>query len=186
MAKFIFVRHGQSQANAAGRVAKPDSLLTETGLQQARETGYKLRGMGIKTIVCSPFPRAQQTAETIAAELGIDIAHIVVIDELHERRMGKLEGTLKDHETAWYNFTIGSEGMELRPDLIKRMQQCLLKIDELSQNGLVLAVGHACSGLYLIEVAAGRSTFEEFNTNDQIDNAAILEVEISKQKEQQT
>ncbi len=177
MSKFIFVRHGQSQANADGILADPHSPLTEEGLKQARRTGYELRGMGIKTVVCSPFLRAQQTAETIAGELGIDVAHIKIIEELHERRLGKLELTPKVHDSEWYETTYGEEGMELRPDIIKRMQKCLSKIKAESKNGLVLAVGHGGSGRYLVQVSHGKKRFEDFDIHAPINNADFIEVE---------
>ena len=76
MGKFIFVRHGQSQANADGILADEHSPLTELGIEQARRTGYEIQSLGIKTILCSPFLRTQQTAEIIAGELGIEISHL--------------------------------------------------------------------------------------------------------------
>jgi len=179
MAKFIFVRHGQSKANAAGMLGTSDSPLSKLGLEQAREAGHKLKKFDIKTIVCSPFLRAQQTAETIASELGIDLNHIIIIDELHERRLGKLEGTPKIHSSKWYDTAAGTGDMERRATVIKRMQKCLDKIQKLSKSGLVLAVGHSCAGFYLIEVAKGKSRFEEFNYKDEIINAQPIEVEIA-------
>ncbi len=178
MTKFIFVRHGQSKANASGMIADEHSRLTEEGLKQARKTGYELTNMGTKTIICSPFLRAQQTAETIAGELGIDIKHIKIIDELHERRLGKLEGTPKVHDSKWYETTYGEEGMELRPDIIKRMQKCLDIIRNESKNGLVLAVGHSGSGFYLLEIARGRTEFEDFSDHTQIKNADFIVVNL--------
>ncbi len=178
MSKFIFVRHGQSQANADGILADENPPLTEEGLRQARKTGYDLKDKGIKTIVCSPFLRAQQTAETIAGEIGIDIKHIKIIEELHERRLGRLEGTKKTHDSKWYETTYGEDGMEIRPVIIKRMQKCLEKIKQESKNGLVLAVGHGGSGFYLLQVAKGKTRFEDFDTHSGISNAEFIEVEI--------
>src|ERR1019366_555771 len=134
---------------------------------------------GIKTIVTSPFLRAQQTAETIAEELGIDINHIKIIDELHERRLGSLEGTPKNKKTIWYETIIGTGDMERRDDLIRRTQKSLTKIKQIAKDGLVLVVGHSCSGFYLIEVAAGHLKFEEFSKHYTITNADFIEVEIA-------
>ncbi len=178
MSRFIFVRHGQSQANADGILADEHPPLTELGIEQARKTGYELRGLGIKSIVCSPFLRTQQTAEIIAGELGIEISHIKIMDELHERRLGTLEGKPKTREVKWYETTYGESGMELRPDLIKRMQKCLEKIKKESKSGLVLAVGHSCSGFYLLQVAKGKTRFEDFDAHSQIPNADFTEVTI--------
>ena len=69
--KILFVRHGKSLANANLTVGTPTTSLAEEVLEQARKTGQDLRGENVSTIVCSPFIRAQQTAELIAAELGL-------------------------------------------------------------------------------------------------------------------
>lgn len=178
MAKFIFVRHGQSQANADGILADKHSTLTEKGIEQARQTGNKLKGFPIKTITCSPYLRAQQTAEIIAGELGIDLAHIKIIDELHERDLGSYENKPKTRDSEWYETTEGEVGMERRGDIIKRMQICLEKIQQESRDGLVLAVGHSGSAYYLLQVAQGHTRYEDFGPRQEINNADIIEVEI--------
>jgi hypothetical protein len=40
--KILFVRHGESEANAKLYVGAPESPLSEKGLEQARITGQKL------------------------------------------------------------------------------------------------------------------------------------------------
>lgn len=62
-----------------------DAQLTEKGAEQAKITGQHLKNEKIVTICCSPFIRARQTAEIIAAEIGIPVYEIVTIDELQER-----------------------------------------------------------------------------------------------------
>lgn len=179
MSKFIFVRHGQSEGNAGGYIATADTKLTAIGVEQAKATAEKVRNKGITKIVCSPMIRAQQTAETIAAELGIDVAHIEIIDDLHERGLGKTEGEPKTHDSEWYltnNET--SLGIESREELIARMSLCLEKLKELSEGATLLAVGHAIAGYYLVEVAEGKRKFEEFGPAKELLNADYVEVVI--------
>ncbi len=181
MSKFIFVRHGQSQANAAGLIATDDSPLTPQGIAEATKTAHELRDMGIKVVVCSPMPRAQLTAEIIAGEIGVDLAHIKVINELREREAGKLRGKAKTHESEWYLKIDTDHGFESRADLITRMKTCLNKLKAIAKKeGVVLAVGHAASGYYLLEVAKGKTKFEEFEFDPgrQINNADFIEVEV--------
>lgn len=102
MIDFIFVRHGQSKANAEKVIADANSPLTEAGIEQARKTGMEVKDKEITLIVCSPYLRAQQTAETIAGELGIDLAHIKIMDELQERGLGVLEDNPKTQDGLWY------------------------------------------------------------------------------------
>ena len=176
MSMFIFVRHGQSDGNANGYIADAETRLTEFGIEQAKATAVKVKDKAITSIVCSPMARAQQTAETIAAELGIDIAHITVMEELRERGLGRVEGKLKDHDSEWYLTNDETElGIESRSELIKRMRTCLDKLDDLPET--VLAVGHAISGYYLLEVAEGKTRFEDFGPAHELLNADFIEVD---------
>lgn len=183
MSKFIFVRHGQSDGNANGYIANADTKLTEVGIEQAKATAMKVKDKAITKIVCSPMIRAQQTAETIAAELGIDLEHIEIIEELRERGLGEVEGKPKDHDSEWYltnNET--SLGIESREELIKRMQTCLDKLSNLAENETVLAVGHAISGYYLAEVAEGKTKSEDFGPPQELLNADFIEIDLEHHK----
>ena len=177
--KFIFVRHGESQANRDKIIGTPETLLTENGIEQARKTGNELKDKGIKTIICSPFIRAQQTAETIAGELGIGVAHIKIIENLHERRMGSLEGNPRTHESEWY-YLESQHDMERCEDVLKRASQALEKINEVvrQQEGTVLVVGHAVSGFYLLQLAASKTSIEDFDPPSQMSNADFIEINL--------
>ena len=122
--------------------------------------------------------RTQQTAEIIAGELGIDLKHIKVINNLHERRLGRLEGTPKIHESSWYDTNKGESGMEDRDDLVKRMKKCLAELKDISKDGLVLTVGHSCSGFYLLQIANGKMHFEDFEPHTQLNNADFAVVKL--------
>jgi broad specificity phosphatase PhoE len=183
MHKFIFVRHGQSDGNANGYIASADTKLTEVGVEQAKATAMKVKDKGITKIVCSPMIRAQQTAETIAAELGIDLAHIEVLQELRERGLGEVEGKPKDHDSEWYLTNNETNlGIESREDLIKRMHAALDKLANLPETDNVLAIGHAISGYYLAEVAAGKAKYEDFGPAQELLNAGFVEIDPSHHK----
>lgn len=175
--KFYFVRHGESVANSQNQIATFESPLTEKGLEQARKTGRELKNKGITKIVCSPFIRTQQTAEIIAAELGISVDHIEIVSELQERRFGKKEGTPKEHPSEFY-YTY--EGLEIEPrtKLLTRVQTALDTIRKMSEHDVVLAVGHGCSGFYMLQVAKGNDHLEKFEDAHQMSNADFIEVEI--------
>lgn len=177
MSKFVFVRHGQSVANAKAWVATPDTPLSDLGIEQARKTGEELKGMGIKTIVCSNMLRAQQTAETIAGELGVPIDHIKIINELHERRFPSREGKPRVEPSEWF-YTTNTEDVEQQDVLIKRIKVALGKIKDMAKEGSVLVVGHGCSGFYLLEIATGKNDFKDFGEIRLINNADYIEVEL--------
>ena len=175
--QFIFVRHGQSQANADGIIADSTSPLTQTGIDQAKKTGLEIKDLGITTIVCSPYLRAQQTAEIIAGELGIDIAHIKIIEELRERYLGDYEGKPKTKESEWYTQT-DAPTLEPRQELFDRTNIALEKLKTIDTREVVLVVGHAVSGFFLIEAARGAKTLTEMGEHNQVGNADFVKVEI--------
>jgi len=179
--KILFVRHGKSTANTNGTIGEPDTLLADEGIEQARITGQDLRKENVTTIVCSPFVRAQQTAEIIAGELGIPLQNIIVIDELHERRMGELEGKPKLHETSFFYENDTAFGFEPQNDLIARMRTALNKAKSVAEksDGTTVAVGHATSGFYLLQVAKGKTHFKDFEPVSQMNNAEFVEIGLS-------
>jgi len=173
---FIFVRHGQSEANATAIIADAHSPLTETGIQQARKTADETSPFGITHIICSPYLRAQQTAEIIAGEIGIDLAHIQIIDDLRERGLGVLENQPKMHDGIWYSSDDSSENIELRSELFERMKRCALTIKDIAQTETLLVVGHAISGFYLAQAVAGKSSLEQLDSFNLMTNADYIEL----------
>lgn len=180
MSKFIFVRHGKSLANANATVGTPDTLLAEEGVEQARITGQDLKGKNVKAVICSPYIRAQQTAEIIAGELGIPVNEIIIVNELHERRMGELEGKPKVHETEFFYKNDTDLGFESQHDLIERLTVALQKVKEIADKseGVVVVVGHATSGFYFLQIANGKNQFAEFDPVNQMNNAEFIEVSL--------
>ena len=72
--RFIFVRHGQTDANKKHYLqGQSDGLLNEVGLEQAREIGSHLKPVFIEKIYCSDKKRAQATAQAIADEKAMPI-----------------------------------------------------------------------------------------------------------------
>lgn len=81
----LLLRHAESAANAAPGVAPPagqeGDRLSPRGREQARAAAEGLRGCGATALLCSPLGRARETAEPIAAELGLEV---VLVPHLHE------------------------------------------------------------------------------------------------------
>lgn len=71
----LWVRHGQSTWNVIdrmqGHAAHPP--LTELGREQAAKAAANLAGRGVTAILTSPAVRASETADIIAAHLGLDV-----------------------------------------------------------------------------------------------------------------
>jgi broad specificity phosphatase PhoE len=74
----ILIRHGQSEFNAAFSVNRvdpgiPDPQLTELGRAQAAEAATTLAGQDVRRLIASPYTRALETAQIIAARLGLEV-----------------------------------------------------------------------------------------------------------------
>ena len=84
----IFLRHGQAENNTkkilAGR--SPGVNLTETGIQQAEQTGKMLELLNVSKIYSSPIDRALQTAEIVGKHCDLEI---IPDQRLIELDMGK-------------------------------------------------------------------------------------------------
>ena len=71
--RVYFIRHGESELNI-GRIRQgPEGNLSERGRAQARATGLRFRTIPVNAIIASPYPRAQETAEIIAKEIGKEV-----------------------------------------------------------------------------------------------------------------
>ena len=93
MTSIYFVRHGPSEWNVTDQICgATDIPLTAQGHAQARETGEKIKELGIRAdlILCSPLKRAADTAKEISGVTGIPVK---VEPRLVEQNFGIWEGT---------------------------------------------------------------------------------------------
>ncbi len=65
-----FVRHGQSEDNAAPVFQALDSPLSEKGLEQAEFNAKRVSKIQFDKLIASPLKRAKQTAEAISKATG--------------------------------------------------------------------------------------------------------------------
>jgi broad specificity phosphatase PhoE len=92
--KLLLIRHGQSVANAEGRIqGQFDSPLNDQGRDQARALARRLQREGrvVKAIYASDLSRAAETAEILAAAVG---APLTTDDRLREYDIGVLNGVV--------------------------------------------------------------------------------------------
>ncbi len=153
--QLVCLRHGES-TNVVQRQAGalPDAALTGTGQQQALITARRLIDAGIDRVFASTALRAAQTADLIAAELGLGVE---LMPELGEVWLGADEGSTDDDvhaQTAealhaWIvrgdltpRFASGESGY----DVVRRMSAALEQIANISTPGSAsLVVGHVAS-----------------------------------------
>ena len=95
MTALTLIRHGETDWNRAGRIqGSTDIPLNDTGREQARAAAIALREARDAaipvTVVSSDLSRARETAEIIAAELGVGAPRVYA--GLRERAYGEAEG----------------------------------------------------------------------------------------------
>ena len=73
MGKLIMVRHGESEGNRERRfTTTPDAPLTDLGREQAAQAGRRIaRLFHPQLVITSPYARARETGEIIAAALRL-------------------------------------------------------------------------------------------------------------------
>jgi 2,3-bisphosphoglycerate-dependent phosphoglycerate mutase len=100
--RLYFVRHGQAGNNVVGLTLEPnaDPPLTDLGFEQARRVGERLVTQGVDRIYSSTLLRARQTAEPLAAALGMQV------DQLHDLREVELHGVQRDDYSEEYRERI--------------------------------------------------------------------------------
>ncbi|MCV7217197.1 histidine phosphatase family protein [Mycobacterium crocinum] len=79
-----FIRHGESEANAAGVIdtSVPGPSLTPTGEQQAAAAANRLKSNGYDGVYASEMVRTQQTAAPMAKALGKQVTVLPGLDEI--------------------------------------------------------------------------------------------------------
>lgn len=151
MKRLYFMRHGESQANAARRYAAPDTPLSERGREQAKSAGRELEAKAIDLIISSDLRRAVETAEIVAGQIGIDPARIVLDPRLREVFRGDLVGRPAGGPAA-YRRAAEEPGnphhVETEPHLEDRVRALLSEVRQRPEENILL-VGHQDSGLTL-------------------------------------
>ncbi|MDP2241418.1 MAG: histidine phosphatase family protein [Burkholderiales bacterium] len=94
MTQLILVRHGETLWNRERRMqGQRDSPLSDTGKHQARRLGQRLADLSFSVLYSSDLGRAYETARSVAAVTGHEIA---VDTRLRERHFGVFEGLTSD------------------------------------------------------------------------------------------
>lgn len=143
------LRHGQTEMNSSKLLqSRSDTVLNETGIRQAEETGKWLRenGIAFERIFSSPLKRALDTARIAAGE---DVP-IETDDRLLEMDYGPYEGMdLNDPAPEIRRFFSdfvnerAPEGMEPLDAVVKRLGQFLKDLAKEDFSGNILISTHA-------------------------------------------
>ena len=166
MTLLTLVRHGETDWNRARRIqGSTDIPLNDTGRAQARATAERLRTRldpaAPVVVVSSDLSRARETAEIIAATLGVAAPR--VYPQLRERAYGEAEGVdsaeFLERWGDWHSAEIPSA--EPWPDVRARALAALRQIaDDVRRttapaSASVIAVAHGALIRELIRHATG-------------------------------
>jgi probable phosphoglycerate mutase len=164
--EILFVRHGESENNAAGRLqGKNDSPLTERGRAQANTIGGWVAQSGFRwsAAYASPLARAKETAELIARRTGFP--EPTFDEDLVEVGVGTLEGlNREDIEARYPTFMtraitdlgdFSEFGGESYDDVQTRTRRMLAKLEKNHRETAdrVLVVAHGGINFQLVKAA---------------------------------
>lgn len=152
LTRIVVVRHGQSVGNVA-RVwtsARAGFPLTDIGHDQARGVGWSLADSGASAVYASPLLRAQQTAVEIGEVLGLAVATLEGVEEMH---VGVHEGAHDDtigpialdvFGRWWRDGDLSArfEGGETGHEIASRMRASLEKVVAEHPGETVVVVSH--------------------------------------------
>jgi broad specificity phosphatase PhoE len=168
-ADFYFVRHGESEANKAGRMqGRGESALSSRGREQAREAGLWMRERKIDAVLTSPLARCRATAEIIAETARI--ADVRVAEELTELDTGVFSDLTfaearERFPGAWDAFQRqsweGVPGAEPARSLYARAAKAwdVLFREQAAGRAAVLAVTHSGFLQWIIRSTVGLKTW---------------------------
>jgi broad specificity phosphatase PhoE len=139
--ELYLIRHGETDWNLQHRIqGLTDIPLNETGRDQARAAGRLLAGRGFDGIYASPLSRARETAEIIAAEVGL--AAPGVVDALVERNYGDAEGLSFAEVDRRYPDRSLVPGEETREAVAERVLPALHELAVAHPDEALIIVSH--------------------------------------------
>jgi len=141
---FYFVRHGESEGNAA-RIftGQTDSPLTARGRQQAAVVAQELANVRFDRIVSSDLSRTRDTAAAIAKHHGIAVE---VVPELREIDVGDRTGKTFDEIKGLPSWNddgfVAWPGGETLEQVLARTLGAVDRLTRESPGKTILIVGH--------------------------------------------
>lgn len=176
--RLILTRHGETEWNLLHKTqGRTDTVLTETGREQARAFSRRLAGVELECVYTSPLKRARETAEILAEPHGVPV---VDDDALMELAFGAWEGLT--FTEIGENFTKELEvwsdapnacvipGGEPFSELFARCGEFLRRINE-RHDGTIAAVSHSVPTKLIASMCLGVPP--EKLHNIRIDNVSL-------------
>ena len=159
---FYIFRHGETDYNTVRRWqgCGIDIPLNANGVRQAEELAPRLADKGLQIIYSSPLKRAHQTAEIVAAKLGLEVK---IKEGLIEGCLGQTEGLLKSEVAVkfpeiyaqWYDsqndMNIAFPGGETKNQIQQRMYAVFAELLQTSEEVIGIASHSAAIRYFLMK-----------------------------------
>jgi probable phosphoglycerate mutase len=178
----LLVRHGETDWNRDRRFqGHADEPLNDAGREQARALADELAGERIAVVYTSDLVRAHETAEIVAARLGVDV---VARSELREIDVGDWEGLTwpeieerhPEGARAWHEHGHGWESGETYDQLGERIIAALQRIAADHPARRVLVVGHGGTVRAIRAFIEGLSVADSRRQSPAIGNCEVFRV----------
>jgi len=155
--RFYFLRHGQTPRNALKIFQTYEEPLSELGEKQAAEAAAALSRapVPVKTIVVSDAKRTLQTAEPVAAALGLTP---LPTPRLRERHFGDLHGT----SSAQIDWDCKPANGETLTEFVDRSRAAFEEALNAGHEDPVLIVAHGGNLLVLASLLHMRVDYKLF------------------------
>jgi broad specificity phosphatase PhoE/ribonuclease HI len=160
------LRHGQTEHTPERRFSGRNDLpLSLTGRAEAEAAAARAAELGIEVVVASPLRRTRETAEIVAAALGLPVE---LDEDLVELDFGGIEGLTFDEAAAKHplaarrflgDITVAAPGGESIADVGVRVARARRRILSEHAGRTVLVVSHVTPIKLLL--AAGLGVGEE-------------------------
>jgi probable phosphoglycerate mutase len=160
------LRHGQTEHTPERRFSGRNDLpLSRTGRAEAKAAAARAAELGIEFVVASPLRRTRETAEIVAATLGLPVAFD---EDLVELDFGDIEGLTFEEAAGKHpltarrfleDVTVAAPGGESVADVGTRVSRARRRILSTHAGRTVLVVSHVTPIKLLL--AAGLGVGEE-------------------------
>lgn len=184
MRELYFVRHGQTEWNAAQRMqGQWNSDLNDIGRAQAQINGQLLADVGIEAMYASPLDRTRQTAAIINHHLSLPIAYD---DRILEWDCGDWSGHRHDEVAEkwpreWValqadRFNYRGPNCENYPDMMRRAKPFLEEIKRQDACRIAI-VSHGMIGKVMMSMLLGLTEAETVNIHQP--NDVVIRVSLN-------
>jgi len=181
----VLVRHGETDWNRDRRFqGHADIPLNAAGLDQVRELGERLAGESFSIVYTSPLRRASESAELLAARLGVEVRPSPALKEVDVGAWSGLtvhevEDRFPERFARWVEWrSAGWSDGETYEQLGRRVVRGLREIAEKHEGERVLAVTHG-GPIRSAAAAALRVPLHEVRDRlGSVANAAVVRIDV--------